>query len=186
MLARSGTSWWEGSWRWEPSGGRWTSMPDRCVSSHISLAKRAVCMAVRCADVKSLSPTAAYGSTQLQDAVLLLSSINLSGGVQRRRTLADQLKMRDYFVENDMISVWWHSSLCFVCSWLRLTGLLVFSCPGGCASFLPGRCHGAACTVVEVWQGTLVWLRLHASCSHVCHVASLPMDNLSPYPLRWW
>ena len=41
----------------------------------------------------------------LQDAVLLLSSINLTGGVQRRRTIQDQLQMREYFAENDLISV---------------------------------------------------------------------------------
>jgi exosome complex component RRP4 len=39
-----------------------------------------------------------------QDGVLLLSSINLPGGVRRRRTTEDQLKMRDFFVENDVIS----------------------------------------------------------------------------------
>jgi exosome complex component RRP4 len=40
-----------------------------------------------------------------QDGILLLSSINLPGGVQRRRTEADVLLMRSYFAENDLISV---------------------------------------------------------------------------------
>nr|WCZ58765.1 exosome complex component RRP4 [Seculamonas ecuadoriensis] len=39
-----------------------------------------------------------------QDAVLLLSAINLPGGVQRRRTYEDQLNMRHFFVEDDLIS----------------------------------------------------------------------------------
>jgi exosome complex component RRP4 len=39
-----------------------------------------------------------------QDGMLLLSSINLPGGVQRRRTEADVLLMRSYFAENDLIS----------------------------------------------------------------------------------
>lgn len=40
-----------------------------------------------------------------QDAVLLLSAIDLPGDARRRRTAADQLRMRDFFVENDLISV---------------------------------------------------------------------------------
>lgn len=44
-----------------------------------------------------------------QDGVLMLSSINLSGGVQRRRTYADQLQMRSFFEENDLISADVHS-----------------------------------------------------------------------------
>eukprot|EP01130_Rhizamoeba_saxonica_P012602 TRINITY_DN5341_c0_g1_i1.p1 TRINITY_DN5341_c0_g1~~TRINITY_DN5341_c0_g1_i1.p1 ORF type:complete len:287 (-),score=59.64 TRINITY_DN5341_c0_g1_i1:17-877(-) len=39
-----------------------------------------------------------------QEAVLLLSSINLPGGLLRRRTVEDQLRMRNYFVEDDIIS----------------------------------------------------------------------------------
>mmetsp|Transcript_14139 Transcript_14139/g.24066 ORF Transcript_14139/g.24066 Transcript_14139/m.24066 type:complete len:308 (+) Transcript_14139:2-925(+) len=39
-----------------------------------------------------------------QDAVLLLSSINLPGGILRRRTKEDALLMRNFFVENDLIS----------------------------------------------------------------------------------
>lgn len=39
-----------------------------------------------------------------QDAILLLSSINLPGGVQRRKTYEDQLNMRKLYVENDLIS----------------------------------------------------------------------------------
>jgi exosome complex component RRP4 len=39
-----------------------------------------------------------------QDAILYLSSINLPGGVQRRRTSSDELHMRDFFSENDLIS----------------------------------------------------------------------------------
>lgn len=38
-----------------------------------------------------------------QDAVLLLSSIFLPGGVQRRKSESDELAMRNYFVENDML-----------------------------------------------------------------------------------
>merc|ERR1712137_412403 len=39
-----------------------------------------------------------------QDGVLLLSSINLPGGTLRRRTQEDALQMRNFFVENDLIS----------------------------------------------------------------------------------
>jgi exosome complex component RRP4 len=37
-------------------------------------------------------------------SMLLLTSINLSGGQQRRRTTEDQLQMREYYVEGDLIS----------------------------------------------------------------------------------
>ncbi len=40
-----------------------------------------------------------------QDGVLMLSSVNLSGGVQRRRTYEDSLQMRFVFAEGDLISV---------------------------------------------------------------------------------
>lgn len=39
-----------------------------------------------------------------QDASLMLSSVTLPGGAQRRRTYEDQLQMRSFFVENDLIS----------------------------------------------------------------------------------
>eukprot|EP00842_Homolaphlyctis_polyrhiza_P003205 jgi/Hompol1/3886/HPOL_003382-RA len=39
-----------------------------------------------------------------QDAVLMLSSINLPGGVQRRKSESDELQMRTFFAEGDMIS----------------------------------------------------------------------------------
>ncbi|KAJ0399978.1 hypothetical protein P43SY_006231 [Pythium insidiosum] len=39
-----------------------------------------------------------------QDAGLMLSSVTLPGGAQRRRTYEDQLQMRSFFVENDLIS----------------------------------------------------------------------------------
>ncbi len=39
-----------------------------------------------------------------QHAVLMLSSINLPGGVLRRRTDLDALQMRRYFVEGDLVS----------------------------------------------------------------------------------
>jgi exosome complex component RRP4 len=38
-----------------------------------------------------------------KDATLLLSSINLPDGVQRRKTYEDQLNMRQLYVENDLI-----------------------------------------------------------------------------------
>ncbi|XP_055813328.1 exosome complex component RRP4 homolog [Solanum dulcamara] len=38
-----------------------------------------------------------------QDAVLMLSSMNLPDGIQRRRTAIDELNMRSIFVENDVI-----------------------------------------------------------------------------------
>ncbi|KAF8015298.1 hypothetical protein BT93_H0950 [Corymbia citriodora subsp. variegata] len=38
-----------------------------------------------------------------QDAVLMLSSINLPDGIQRRRTAEDELNMRGIFEENDVI-----------------------------------------------------------------------------------
>lgn len=39
-----------------------------------------------------------------QHAILLLSSVNLPGGIQRRRTAEDSLNMRAFFSENDVIS----------------------------------------------------------------------------------
>ena len=39
-----------------------------------------------------------------QDAVLMLSSIHLPSGLQRRRTDEDQLNMRNFYVEEDLIS----------------------------------------------------------------------------------
>lgn len=39
-----------------------------------------------------------------QHAMLLLSSVNLPGGAQRRRTYEDQLQMRMFFQETDLIS----------------------------------------------------------------------------------
>jgi exosome complex component RRP4 len=44
-----------------------------------------------------------------QDATLLLSSVNLVGGAQRRRTAEDQLHMRDFFAEDDLVSAEIHS-----------------------------------------------------------------------------
>jgi len=46
-----------------------------------------------------------------QNAVLMLSSINLPGGVQRRRTHEDSLTMRNFFTENDLVSAEVHSVL---------------------------------------------------------------------------
>ncbi len=43
------------------------------------------------------------------DSVLMLSSVNLPGGVLRRRGVQDELMMRDYFKEGDLISVSEHS-----------------------------------------------------------------------------
>jgi exosome complex RNA-binding protein Rrp4 len=45
------------------------------------------------------------------DAVLMLSSVNLEGGDQRRRTYEDQLSMRALFAENDVVSAEVHSVL---------------------------------------------------------------------------
>lgn len=39
-----------------------------------------------------------------QSAMLMLSSINLPGGEQRRRTAEDQLNMRHFYVEHDLLS----------------------------------------------------------------------------------
>ncbi|KAJ1921350.1 Exosome complex component rrp4 [Mycoemilia scoparia] len=38
-----------------------------------------------------------------QDAVLLLSSINLPGGIQRRKSESDELQMRTFFSEGDLV-----------------------------------------------------------------------------------
>ncbi|KAJ3300695.1 exosome non-catalytic core subunit rrp4 [Borealophlyctis nickersoniae] len=38
-----------------------------------------------------------------QDAILLLSSINLPGGVQRRKNESDELQMRTFFAEGDLV-----------------------------------------------------------------------------------
>ncbi|ERN12428.1 hypothetical protein AMTRI_Chr01g114410 [Amborella trichopoda] len=39
----------------------------------------------------------------IQDAILMLSSMNLPDGIQRRRTAVDELNMRSIFEENDVI-----------------------------------------------------------------------------------
>lgn len=39
------------------------------------------------------------------DAALLLSAVNLPGGVQRRRTAEDELNMRAFFLEGDLLTV---------------------------------------------------------------------------------
>ncbi|KAF9339550.1 exosome complex exonuclease rrp4 [Linnemannia elongata] len=38
-----------------------------------------------------------------QDAILMLSSINLPGGVQRRKQESDELQMRSFFMEGDLV-----------------------------------------------------------------------------------
>ncbi|KAJ2454302.1 Exosome complex component rrp4, partial [Coemansia sp. RSA 2336] len=38
-----------------------------------------------------------------QDAMLLLSSINLPGGIQRRKSESDELQMRSFFAEGDLV-----------------------------------------------------------------------------------
>lgn len=40
-----------------------------------------------------------------QDANLLLSSVSLPGGVQRRKNESDELQMRHYFAEGDVLVV---------------------------------------------------------------------------------
>lgn len=44
-----------------------------------------------------------------QDAILLLSSVNLPGGIQRRKTQEDALNMRSLYAENDLIVAEVHS-----------------------------------------------------------------------------
>lgn len=39
------------------------------------------------------------------DSNLLLASVNLPGGEQRRKTLEDELVMREYLKEGDLVSV---------------------------------------------------------------------------------
>jgi len=39
-----------------------------------------------------------------QHAILNFTSINLPGGIQRRRNEEDQMNIRSFFVEGDMIS----------------------------------------------------------------------------------
>ncbi|KAF9101097.1 exosome non-catalytic core subunit rrp4 [Mortierella sp. AM989] len=38
-----------------------------------------------------------------QDAILMLSSVNLPGGVQRRKQESDELQMRNFFMEGDLV-----------------------------------------------------------------------------------
>lgn len=40
-----------------------------------------------------------------QDSVLMLSSISLPGGIQRRKSEDDELQMRTFFAEGDILSV---------------------------------------------------------------------------------
>lgn len=53
-----------------------------------------------------------------QEAVLLLGSVNLPGGAQRRRTVEDRLQMRQLFAENDVVC-------CEVSSFYRDGGMSV-------------------------------------------------------------
>jgi exosome complex component RRP4 len=39
------------------------------------------------------------------EASLLLSAVNLPGGIQRRRNAEDELRMREVFKEGDLLSV---------------------------------------------------------------------------------
>lgn len=50
-----------------------------------------------------------------KDAILMLSSVNLPGGVQRIRTYEDQLQMRTFFQETDLISVCVAGDVCCEC-----------------------------------------------------------------------
>ena len=56
------------------------------------------------------------------DSVLQLSSVNLPGGVLRRRGIQDELMMRDYFREGDLISVRYtatsHTSIAYSVSFI--------------------------------------------------------------------
>lgn len=61
-----------------------------------------------------------------QDAILMLSSVNLTGGVQRRRTTEDQMHMRSYFTEHDLVSV------SDVAPWVVLSCVL---CATSCRTF---------------------------------------------------
>ena len=75
-----------------------------------------------------------------QDAALLLSAIPLPGGVQRRRTLEDELNMRAVYAERDLISaevqevkadgtVMLHTRIQGRLGRLRQLGVLVAVCP---------------------------------------------------------
>jgi exosome complex RNA-binding protein Rrp4 len=60
-----------------------------------------------------------------QDANLLLSSVSLPGGVQRRKNEADELQMRQFFAEGDVLVVricFWYTKLvtCSKIQYLRL------------------------------------------------------------------
>lgn len=46
----------------------------------------------------------------------MLSAVILPGGVQRRRTSADQLAMRDFFSERDLVSVSAAAPACVYCA----------------------------------------------------------------------
>ena len=57
-------------------------------------------------------------SNSKQDAALMLSSINLPGGIQRRKSENDELQMRNFFAEGEILSVktlrlLWFSFNCF-------------------------------------------------------------------------
>ncbi|CAN0412637.1 unnamed protein product [Laminaria digitata] len=57
----------------------------------------------RVSEVQSRRWTVEVGAHK--HAVLMLSSVNLPGGQQRMRTYEDQLQMRSFFQEHDLISV---------------------------------------------------------------------------------
>ncbi len=47
------------------------------------------------------------GCNSKQDSILMLSSISLPGGIQRRKSEDDELQMRTFFAEGDILSVRW-------------------------------------------------------------------------------
>ena len=47
-----------------------------------------------------------------QDATLLLSSIHLPGAIQRRKSESDELKMRSFYAEGEIICVCRSQGIC--------------------------------------------------------------------------
>lgn len=108
-------------------------------------------------------------------SVLLLSSVNLPGGELRRRGVQDQLHMRDYFTEGDLISaevqqVFHDGSLSLHTRSLKygklVQGTLVCVPPG-----LVKRCknhfHNLLCGAsVILGNNGFVWISPHESTDH--------------------
>ncbi|KAF0490126.1 Exosome complex component RRP4 [Gigaspora margarita] len=107
-----------------------------------------------------------------QDAVLLLSAINLPGGVQRRKTEADELQMRKFFAEGDLLAAEFQGSFNDGSTSLHTRNLKYGKLRNGSLIVVPPalvqRCkthfHTLSCGVdVTLGLNGYIWVSKHSS-----------------------